>query len=84
MADAKTCTPHPDPLQYANGYTLDLYCDQKAPWHRYNDGGNQASYGGESFSDCAKQAQADGWSIHRKKRTATCPECSRAIAARVT
>ncbi len=61
--------------QFASGYTIDLYCDhhngrhglQEFPWQ----------FTGETFAECAKAAKRCGWKIHHKKRTATCPKCSR-------
>lgn len=69
------------PIQYASGYTLDLYCDhvQARPFiesdavHGYDEFPH--SFFGETFAECAKQARAKGWKIHRTTRTATCPKC---------
>jgi hypothetical protein len=63
-----------DPLHYASGYTLDLYCDHHNTEHEF---GRITSYYGNTFSDCARQARADGWKIHRETHTATCPKCVR-------
>ena len=73
-------------MQYASGYTLDLYCDQwtgpaiataaspdgKHGWNEFPH-----VFTGESFAECAKAARARGWSIHRVSRTATCPKCNK-------
>lgn len=59
-----------NPLHYASGYSLDLYCDTDA------DGCfEMGMFYGQSFADCARAAKAKGWAIHRKTRTATCPNC---------
>ena len=60
-----------DPLHYAAGYSLDLYCDRAVEsWkHRHC-----SSFYGQTFGQCAKDARAEGWVIH-KDRTATCPVC---------
>ena len=62
-----------NPLQYAAGYTLDLYCDQNLkPWeHNY-----EVSIYAQTFSQCAKEARRRGWKIH-KDDTATCPHCNK-------
>lgn len=64
------------PIQYASGYSLDLYCDQRTSDWSHN-AGFPVTFTGESFGDCAKQARAQGWKIHRQTRTATCPRCAR-------
>jgi hypothetical protein len=61
--------PYPNPLQYVGGYTLDLYCD-----HQHTETSSFASFYGQKFSDCAKEARKRGWRIDKKTRTATCPE----------
>ena len=63
-----------DPAQYADGFTLDLYCDHENEKHGWTEFPKQ--YLGTSFTDCARQAKEDGWIIRRKTRTATCPICS--------
>lgn len=62
------------PLQYAAGYSLDLYCRLGNP----SGGrvGHEDTFFGRTFGECAKQARATGWVIHRD-RTATCPKCKR-------
>lgn len=70
---------HPQPLQYADCYSLNLYCDHFASadgWHAH--GSQPAQYTGNSFAECARQARRAGWVIHRATRTATCPKCSKA------
>lgn len=75
----------PNPVQYASGYTLDLYCDH---WSGPNSMTNEMADGihswtefphtftGETWSECAKKARKRGWVIHNSNRTATCPKCS--------
>lgn len=63
------------PIQYASGYCLDLYCDRINPKHPYGSFPNQ--YTGETFGECAKAARKEGWVLHRKTRTATCPTCTK-------
>jgi len=62
------------PPQYADGFTLDLYCDHDNDLHRWREFPH--SMYGRTFADCAKQARDDGWVIHTSTRTATCPKCS--------
>lgn len=75
------------PLQYASGYSLDLYCDQRherRPGKGFVNlntdlaerGLRMQTYTGENFTQCARDARADGWQIHPKTRTATCPSCA--------
>lgn len=64
-------------MQYASGYSLDLYCDNPTA-HSFNSTAAQ-SYFGETFSECATEARKDGWKIHRETRTATCPFCVRTL-----
>lgn len=72
--------------QYASGYSLDLYCDTYPASsehssttcdgvHAWNEFPHQ--YAGETFMECANQARKDGWKIHKKTRTATCPKCAK-------
>lgn len=62
-----------NPLTYAAGYTLNLYCDQnKQEWDHQTMG----EFYAETFGECAKSARQRGWVIH-KDRTATCPTCNR-------
>jgi hypothetical protein len=60
------------PTQYASGYSLDLYCDRV-----HDRGYSAATFVGQTFADCAKQARFRGWKIHTATRTATCPSCVR-------
>lgn len=60
-------------MQYASCYSLDLYCDHVNDKHGWDSFPNQ--YIGETFGKCAKQARKEGWVIHTKTRTATCPMC---------
>jgi hypothetical protein len=62
----------PAPLQYAGGYALHLYCDRI---YQCSGGEHLDDYLAETFTSCVKQAKSDGWRIHRKTRTATCPNC---------
>lgn len=71
-----------EPLQYASGYTLDLYCDNAGgfthPWeHNF-----MATFVGETFAGCARDARRAGWKIHTAARTATCRKCLEAKNAR--
>lgn len=65
--------PRWEPIQYAQGYTLALYCDQNRGVLHNNDA--KREFAGETFSDCAREARKAGWKIHRRTRTATCPQC---------
>lgn len=71
-----------DPLQYASGYSLDLYCDHEytegeCQRHAFNEFPHQ--YNGETFSQCAKAARSQGWKINVRDRTATCPACMKVL-----
>ncbi len=62
-----------------SGYTLALYCDcKKCKEHgyRYQE---KAEYVGETFSECAKQAREDGWTISRCKRYCSAPKHGKAV-----
>lgn len=61
-----------EPTEYASGYTVDLYCRNWGRSHEYDD--HKETFFGHTFGECAKQARAAGWVIHRD-RTATCPKC---------
>lgn len=63
-----------EPIQYASGYTLDLYCDHTNPDHPWSSFPHVV--GGETLGECVEEARAKGWVIHRD-RTATCPICSK-------
>jgi hypothetical protein len=63
-----------EPVQYASGYQLDLYCDHDNGRHPFN--AFPSTYLGETFAECAAHARADGWAIHYRTRTATCPLCT--------
>ena len=63
----------PDPLGYAGGYSLDLYCDHD---HSDDFGNSLGTFYGQTFPECARDARAVGWIIHKATRTATCPRCS--------
>jgi hypothetical protein len=73
--DSDVSEPTWVPTQYACGYTLDLYCDRQTKEYMHNSDFPH-SFFGETFADCARQARARGWVIHRKTRTATCPRCT--------
>lgn len=64
----------PDPIQYASGYSLDLYCDQDK--HPPAIGTYMETFTGETFGQCARDARRKGWVIH-KDQTSTCPFCNR-------
>ncbi len=62
-----------EPMQYASGYQLDLYCDTC-----YGPANSSPHvYTGETFTGCANKAKRDGWTIRPDKRTARCPRCKR-------
>lgn len=63
------------PLQYASGYSLDLYCDHDNQRHRFDEFPHQ--FTGETFKECATTAREKGWVIKTRGRTATCPKCAR-------
>lgn len=67
-------TKYAEPRYYSSGYTLHLYCDHSNPRHGYFE--FPYEYTGETFAQCARQARAKGWVIHRATRTATCPKCN--------
>lgn len=76
-----------EPLQYASGYTLDLYCDHfdgpaspsvDSPDGRHTWNEFPHTFGGETFGECLRQAMDRGWIIRRATRTATCPKCKTA------
>lgn len=71
---AATPRPPGDVIQYASGYTLDLYCDHSSPRHGWGEFPHQ--YTGETFGECARRARRVGWIIRTEARTATCPKCS--------
>ena len=60
----------------ASCYSMDLYCDRliECSPEGWEDGGS-ATYTGETWGECAKQARNDGW-IFRKDGTHVCPRCS--------
>lgn len=69
--------------QYASGYTLDLYCDGATTscadaWDTFPH-----TFFAETFAQCAREAKEKGWKIHPRTRTATCPRCVAASAARL-
>jgi hypothetical protein len=50
-------------------YSLDLYCDD--PTHRaFEPGGNSrpGTFTGDTFTECARKAKADGWMVNRNRR----------------
>lgn len=60
-----------EPIHYASGYTVDLYCDQDlSTWLHWPS----QTFCGESLRECLQQARRSGWKIH-KDRTATCGMC---------
>lgn len=63
-----------NPLNYAAGYTLHLYCDRDIPYY-WEHQSNEPFYA-ESFKACAKEARRKGWVIRLRDRTATCPVCT--------
>jgi hypothetical protein len=72
----KLMDPH-SIIQYASGYTLDLYCDHENGEHGFSEFPHQ--FLGETFRECAHSARKRGWVIHEKPRTGTCPRCSVAL-----
>jgi hypothetical protein len=73
MGEMRPREKHAEPTQYASGYSLDLYCDHS---HGFNN--RMATFVGETFTQCARQAGKVGWEIYHETRTATCPACVRA------
>lgn len=61
-------------MQYASGYSLDLYCDRESSKHRHAEFPH--GFVGETFGECAREARQNGWIIRTDARTATCPKCS--------
>ena len=61
----------PKPNWYVGGYSLDLYCDRRHAVPEIME-----KFFGKDFHDCAREARKNGWIIHRRTRTATCPACS--------
>lgn len=67
------------------GYTMDLYCrhsetrtcrDPRSPGGSASCGdSNGWEYVGQTFSECAKQARAEGWRFNRDNDV-TCPYCT--------
>lgn len=69
-------TRQEDPVPYASGYSLHLYCDQVA-CPRYASGrSNPGEFGGRSLAEALRKAKKRGWRVHGD-RTATCPACLR-------
>lgn len=64
----------PQPLQFASGYSLHLYCKYLNPAHKFDEFPHE--FFGEYGPDVFNEARAAGWVIHRD-RTATCPKCPR-------
>jgi hypothetical protein len=65
----------------ASGYSVDLYCDVRScgkhpsrSWTKTTE----ASYVGETWSECARQAKRDGWKLRRAPGYAICPGCAKA------
>jgi hypothetical protein len=58
----------------ANGYSVDLYCenmsDHNRRWREIGEG--KATYTGETWGECARQARRDGWQISRDRQRAYC------------
>jgi len=71
----------PAPLQYAAGYTLDLYCkykhDGSHPTAPYSTGFGQ--FHGQSKAGCLRRAKRAGWRVNNKSRLSTCPACVAAL-----
>ncbi len=62
-----------------SGYTLALYCDclkckENGYWLQ-----EKAEYIGETFSECARDARKDGWTISKCKRYCSAPNHSKAV-----
>ena len=67
-------TPLPQPITYASGYSLDLYCKWLTADHKFDEFPHQ--YTGEHGPEVFRRARQRGWIIH-KDRTATCPKCAK-------
>ncbi len=59
-----------------SGYSLELYCDCDS-CTQYRDSPYSTSYpkiyAGETYSECAKQAKAEGWYLSRDKMNCIAP-----------
>lgn len=75
---ASILTKHKEPIQFASGYSLDLYCKYINPDHVAAE--FPAKFFGETFKDCKLDAIRDGWAIEVGERLATCPKCVRKLA----
>ena len=64
---------HPNPHPYAGCYVLHLYC---ARWERATHQIWAHEFTGPTLASAIKAAREKGWTIDRKTRTATCPNCS--------
>lgn len=62
-------------MAYAAGFSLDLYCDNRAG---HPLGGGEAQFVGWTWAECARDARAKGWKLDRQSRAALCPRCKRA------
>lgn len=71
-----------DPIKYAGGYTLDLYCKYTVDYN-HDSKNHGVSFYGDSKQDAFRQARALGWVIHND-RTTTCPECSNGSSSKRT
>jgi len=74
----------------ASGYSMDLYCrnvmataknQPKTAHHIWIDGKQfrgtgEATFLGETFKDCKKQAQEAGW-VFGRDGDVTCPQCAK-------
>jgi hypothetical protein len=75
-------------MSVVGAYTLHLYCDsgKHEPWHTAypwhyklmgEDGyGSFGEYVGETWQECRRHAESDGWKIQRRKQIAICPHCN--------
>ena len=61
-------------MGYVGCYDLNLYCDDPECINGFSYCSDPASYIGNTFDDCAKQARKDGWKIIKKTNPNDEPE----------
>lgn len=64
-----------NPITFASGYSLDMYCKFDNDKHSFQEFPHQ--YLGETFKECADEALREGWKINYKTRLAICPKCAK-------
>lgn len=56
-----------------SGYSMDLYCDGPKctqPWDQ-----SKATFAGQSYAGCKRQAVKEGWHLNGSRTKAFCPRC---------